>query len=408
MRVTGSSLAAGNNLHVTGSDLIAAQNITGTGANVAIDSAVDTMHHDETHEVKQSGFTLAIKAPVIDAVSNTIDQAHAAGASSDGRAAALHGIAAASSAIDADAAAGELVRDLATGNKPEAKVELSYGSSHNKSAYIGDSTTNRGSNVAAGGTAAFVATGDGTPASGNLTIAGSNVNANDVILAANHQVNLVSTTDTDSTRNTNSSSGVSVGVSYGTGGWGVEASASKSAGNANSDTVTHNNTHINGSSSVTIASGGDTNIIGANVEAKQVTADIGGNLNIASELDTSHSVAHQNSTGGGISVSTSGASGSVSVQNGNGHGDYAGVEEQSGIHAGTDGFDITVKGNTDLKGALIASDADADRNTLNTGTLSFSDLKNHSDYTATSTGISAGVTAGSGGNNYATTDVRER
>jgi filamentous hemagglutinin len=82
---------------------------------------------------------------------------------------------------------------------------------------------------------------------------------------------------------------------------------------------------------------------------------------------------------------------------------YASVEEQSGIHAGTDGFDITVKGNTDLKGALIASDADADRNTLNTGTLSFSDLKNHSDYTATSTGISAGVTAGSGGNNDATT-----
>jgi filamentous hemagglutinin len=84
------NITAGKNLHVTGSDLVAAQNVTGTGANVTIDSAVDTMHHDETHEVKQSGFTLAIKAPVIDAVSNTNNQAHAASRSQDDRAAALH------------------------------------------------------------------------------------------------------------------------------------------------------------------------------------------------------------------------------------------------------------------------------------------------------------------------------
>ncbi|WP_425128087.1 hypothetical protein, partial [Burkholderia gladioli] len=35
----------------------------------------------------------------------------------------------------------------------------------------------------AGGTAAFAATGNGQPGSGNVMIAGSNVNANDVILA---------------------------------------------------------------------------------------------------------------------------------------------------------------------------------------------------------------------------------
>lgn len=401
------SLAAGNGLHVTGSDVIAARDITGTGSNVTIDAASSTSHHDETHEVKQSGFTLAIKAPVIDAVSSMVDQAHAAGSSQDGRATALHGIAAASSAWDANMAAGGLVHDLAAGTKPEAKIELSYGSSHSKSTYTEDSTTSRGSNVMAGGTAAFVATGggssDNSAGSGNVTIAGSNVNAGDVILAAKNQVNLVSTTDTGSTRSASSSSSANVGVSYGTGGWGVDASGSRSRGNASSDTVTHNNTHINGSNSATIVSGGDTNIIGANVDAKQVTADIGGNLNIASEQDTSHSAAHQNSTGGGISVSTSGASGSISVQNGNGHGDYAGVDEQSCIHAGADGFDISVKGNTDLKGAVIASDADASGNTLNTGTLTFSDIQNHSEYTATSTGISAGATAGSGGNNYATT-----
>lgn len=155
------SIVAGNDLHVTGSDLIAAQNVTGTGANVTIDSATDTYHHDETHEVKQSGFTLAVKAPVIDAVSNTVDQAHAASRSQDDRAAALHGMAAASGAYDAGGAAVGLANSLTSpAGRPEAKVELSYGSSHSTSTYSEDSTTNRGSNVTAGGTAAFVATGN--------------------------------------------------------------------------------------------------------------------------------------------------------------------------------------------------------------------------------------------------------
>ncbi len=50
---------------------------------------------------------------------------------------------------------------LANGQTPSAKIELSYGSSHSKSTYAEDSTTNRGSSITTGGTAAFVATGNG-------------------------------------------------------------------------------------------------------------------------------------------------------------------------------------------------------------------------------------------------------
>ncbi|MCK4145534.1 filamentous hemagglutinin, partial [Ralstonia pseudosolanacearum] len=50
-----------------------------------------------------------------------------------------------------------------------------------------------------------------------------------------------------------------------------------------------------------------------------------------------------------------------------------------------------VKGNTDLKGAVIASAATPDKNTLTTGTLSFSDIHNHSEYSASSFGLSGGV-----------------
>ncbi|MBB3262359.1 hypothetical protein F4827_005663 [Paraburkholderia bannensis] len=177
---------------------------------------------------------------------------------------------------------------------------------------------------------------------------------------------------------------------------------SKAHGNANSDSAIANNTHINAGNSVTILSGGDTNIIGANVNARQVNADVGGDLNIASVQDTMTSAAHQESSGGGFSVSQGGASGSFSSQHGDASGNYAGVNEQAGVQAGDGGFNVNVKGNTDLKGATIASTADAANNNLSTGTLTFSDIQNSSSYNAHSGGIGGGVTMGDGGSNYAT------
>ncbi|MFC3400510.1 cysteine peptidase family C39 domain-containing protein [Ralstonia solanacearum] len=86
--------------------------------------------------------------------------------------------------------------------------------------------------------------------------------------------------------------------------------------------------------------------------------------------------------------------------NGRASGSYAGVNEQTGIQAGAGGFGINVKGNTDLKGAYIASTATPDKNQLTTGTLTWSDVQNHSDYSATSSGFSAGGSVGNGGSTY--------
>ncbi|GAB7536510.1 hypothetical protein BGC_27280 [Burkholderia sp. 3C] len=194
-----------------------------------------------------------------------------------------------------------------------------------------------------------------------------------------------------------------MGVSVGTGGFGVSVAMSKAKGDGNSDLSMQNNSHVNAANGVTIISGGDTNLIGANVKGNQVNADVSGNLNIASVQDTLSSAAHQSSTGGGFSVSQSGgASGSFSHSKGNALGSYAGVNEQAGIQAGDSGFNINVGGNTDLKGGLIASDADASKNTLTTGSLSFADMQNQSHYDAKSSGFSAGGTTGDGGMNYST------
>ncbi|VVD78116.1 tRNA nuclease CdiA-2 [Pandoraea communis] len=259
------------------------------------------------------------------------------------------------------------------------------------------------SNIKAGGTAAFIATGDAASGKGNVNIIGSNIDAKDVLLQANNQVNVLSSQDTESTRSENESKSGSFGVSYGTSGWGVSASLSKSSGDANSDSTFQNNSHINASNTAVIVSGGDTNIVGGNVNADKVIARVGGNLNIASVQDTSESSAHQESMGGGLSLSMGGASGSFSYSRGNASGNYAGVVEQSGIQAGSGGFDVNVTGNTDLKGAYIASTADASKNQLTTGTLTFSDIENHSDYSAHSFGVGGGFTMGNGGANERTT-----
>ncbi|KVH51153.1 hypothetical protein WJ39_08300 [Burkholderia diffusa] len=387
------SITAGNNLHVTGSDLVAGQNITGTAANVTIDSATDTTHQSQKQETSKSGLTLGLSGSVGDALNNAISETQGARNSAsdgNGRAAALHAIAAAG---DVATVAGGAAT-AAMGGTPSIGVQLSVGSSHSQSTSSEEQAIQKGSTVTAGGAATFVATGDGTPGSGNVTIAGSNVSANDVALMAKNQVNLVNTTNTDSTRSSNSSSSASVGVSFGTSGFGISAAMQNAHGDGNSDAAIQNNTHINAKNSATLISGGDTNIVGANVNANQVAANVGGNLNIASVQDTTTSTAHQSSSGGGFTISQAGGGASFSAQHGSASGSYAGVNEQAGIQAGSGGYNVAVNGNTDLKGAYIASTADPSKNSLTTATLTTSDIQNHSQYNADSSGFSAGGSLG--------------
>ncbi|MBY4791013.1 hemagglutinin repeat-containing protein, partial [Burkholderia dolosa] len=381
------SVTAGNDLHVTGSDLIAGQNVTGTAKNVTIDAAAGSYSHNESHETKQSGLTVGLAGTLPQAVQGAVGQAQSAGGSQDSRAAALHAIAAAGQTAN-------VAQDLAANGGPDIGISVSVGSSHSKSTFSENQTTQTGSKVVAGGTAAFIATGDKNQGQGNVTIAGSDVTANNVLLNAANQVNLVNTTNTDSTRSTNESGSASVGVQLTTKGFGVSASMSKAHGDGNSDAVMQNNTHITGTNNVSIVSGGDTNVIGATVSGKHVSADVGGNLNLASVQDTTVSEAHQKSSGGGFTISQRGGSANFSSQHGDANGNYAGVAEQGGIKAGDGGFDVNVKGNTDLKGAVIASTADSSKNHLTTGTLTHSDIQNHANYSASSSGFSAGASMG--------------
>ena len=55
-----------------------------------------------------------------------------------------------------------------------------------------------------------------------------------------------------------------------------------------------------------------------------------------------------------------------------------GITEQSGIYAGKEGYDIQVKNNTHLKGAVI--DSQAEKNKLTTGTLAWENIENKAEY----------------------------
>ena len=70
--------------------------------------------------------------------------------------------------------------------------------------------------------------------------------------------------------------------------------------------------------------------------------------------------------------------------------------EQAGIYAGDEGYDINVNNHTDLKGALITSTqkAEADgKNHFSTGSITHSDIENHSNYSGSSFGVSGSVSA---------------
>ncbi|WP_308420888.1 hemagglutinin repeat-containing protein, partial [Hafnia psychrotolerans] len=181
-----------------------------------------------------------------------------------------------------------------------------------------------------------------------------------------------------------------VGVGFGLGGqqngFTIELSASGQKGIENGTSLSNQNSHITASDRLNINSGGDTTLTGAVLNGGRVQANVGGNLTISSVQDTA--TYDSKDTRGGINVSICVppiCAGQVVAGNANLSqqilkNNYASVNEQSGINAGDGGYHIIVKDHTQLDGAVIASQAPADKNTLETGTLGWRDIANVSDY----------------------------
>ena len=161
-----------------------------------------------------------------------------------------------------------------------------------------------------------------------------------------------------------------------------------SKGEVSANGTTYNESTVTANKDLSFASGNDTNIKGGMLSGEKVTGNVGGDLNIESKQDSNSYKETNKSVGASIGLGSNKAvSGSASV--GKIDSNYNSVTDQSGIYAGKEGFDIRVEANTDLKGGIISSTADADKNKLSTGTLTFEDIENTADYKADNNGISA-------------------
>ncbi|WP_252393152.1 hemagglutinin repeat-containing protein, partial [Escherichia coli] len=221
---------------------------------------------------------------------------------------------------------------------------------------------------------------------------------NNVLLQANRDVNLVSAENTSKLEGKNTSSGgsVGVGVGVGSGGWGisVSASANQGKGSEKGNGTTHTETTVDAGNRLTIISGRDTTLTGAQAGGETVKVDAGRHLTLTSEQDSDRYDSKQQnaSAGGSFTFGSMSGSASVNLSRDKMHSNYDSVQEQTGIFAGRGGFDVTTGQHTQLNGAVIASTATADKNRLDTGTLGFSDIKNRADFKTEhqSTGLSTG------------------
>jgi filamentous hemagglutinin len=402
----------------TGSDLVALQgDVNVIAQDINITEARETARREQSYEFEQTGVTLGVSNPLINMAQTANRMSDAADRTSNSRLDALAAATTGLSAVNAydsvkggiDGLAGmENASDLIKGAAGAGGVDISitFGQTKAQSTTTETADTSRGSTINAGGSVRLVATGqptgeDSPNTGGNLLILGSDINAaQNVMLVANDQIDIRAAADTASqrTQETSSSWGAGLAISVGQRGvaYGVTANASRSKGHADGNDKGWTYSHINAGETLTIASGGDTNIIGGQVSGDTVKANIGGNLNIESLQETSTYDSRHEAIGGSVTAGY-GFSASANYNNSDINSNYASVTEYAGIMAGSGGFDITVAGNTDLKGAIIASTqqaVDDNKNQLTIGSLTISHLYNHADYDAKQSGFGAGFGIG--------------
>ena len=401
------NITAGNNAKVEASDIIAGQDINVTAKNVDITSANEQYNSQYKYEYEMSGLTVSISGGIVGRAMQVVSSIERARQVSDSRLSALYGVKAAQDAKDVvrnkivpdfdsiekagieagktdDAIKADKVAAQEKADKDNAKnkafnINVGWGSSSSSETSNSISIVAKSSNLKAGGNVNIKATEK------DINIHGSNVSGEDVDLTAAKDVNITAAENVNKTDTENKSSSYGFGVTFSTaGGVGAYASASTAKEKINENGITYTPSTVAANNKLAINSGKDMNIIGSQVSGDRVEVEIGGNLNIESLQETQ--TYKEKSSSAGISLSTSGVSGSAS--SGKMNSDYASVTNQAGIYAGNKGFDITVKGNTDLKGAVIDSTATADKNSLTTGTITFSDIENKAEYSTSGFGFS--------------------
>ncbi|WMD21208.1 hemagglutinin repeat-containing protein [Achromobacter seleniivolatilans] len=396
------SIIAMEDVLIRGSDIRANRDILIGGQTVTIDGSFDTSIYRQFQEVSQVGVTLSASNPVVSAVQSTNRMREAAQNTNNGR---LQAIAAVAAGLAAKNAYDAVAKDPSKVGGINFNVDL--GASSSSQTTSGQSSNANGTAIAAGRDLTIIAAGKGDES--DIVVSGSNLAAGrNVLLDAEGDLLLTAQQNTASQKTDGKSSNASIGVGFSIGGtqqgFSINLGAGGSKSKSDGQDSTWNNTHVQAGNVVTMNSGGDTVLRGAQVSADRIVATVGGNLVVESLQDISNYAARDRSVGVQVSLcippicygasSVSGNYGQTKINS-----QYASVTEQTGLWAGDGGFQLDVGKNTGLIGGVIASSdkAVADgKNVLITGTLTSRDVENRASYEGQSIQLGGGISFGGG------------
>jgi len=375
---------SGNNINQVSSDVEAGRDVQlNAGNDINVSAGKDVEHMEQYIRETQFGTTLAARQSVTTAA-NTLADMPKNMQRGEGSA-ANKGITAASAILRGVSALQQL-------SSPGGTISLTEGLSVSESSSNINSSDALTSSIMAGRDASLDAKQD-VKIKGAQIAAGENVTIN-----AGGDAEITSATNNYSSGSDSRSASVGGGVaaSYNAGGgasFGIHARADAAGSNNDAGAVTHSNAAVTAGDTLTVNTGKDATLAGANLEGRGVVMDVGGDLIVKSEQDKRAAAGSNWNVGGSVTIGY-GYSGEVHGGIGESDADSAWVTKQTTI-IGKEKVDIRTEDNTHVEGAVIA--AENGNLKLDTDTLTYKDILDHDSTDQFQLNLSAST--GWGGNN---------
>ena len=403
------NIQSNDTLQLTSGNIVSKNGVNLSGSNVILDGNVDNTSASHNESYKKSGLTVSLGGAAINAVTNGTRTIKQAGSRNDKRLAALELNEARKQfqdgyyAVD-EALKGEKIRNSETGKVEKVDGKDKRGAKNidnavNLSVSIGSTSQHQNQSIDVheynGGT--IISDGSVNIEANNATKSGVNLVGQD-ILAKEVNINSASDINLSAGKNTLQAkdnykhSGWSVGASLSLASGsllGFDASGSLAKQNGETSQITYKPSSIRAGELLQLKAIRDTNLIGAKIGGEAVKLNTGNNLNIESLQSIDNFKEHSKTAGFSISTSPKfkGTIGSVGGSVGRIDSKLKTVINQAGIFAGENGYNISTGNTTSLKGAIISSKANKDKNSLTTGNLDINDIKNEAEYNVTDNGL---------------------
>ena len=375
------TIKASKQATITSSDIVAAEGIDISAPEVTINGRENMEEHMRRHEESKTGITVGLGGNSYRAIESVNRPLQRANNVKDER---LKGLYAWRAARELKKH-GETLKNVAKG-KLDIGVTIGVGSSHSESKTTTKSQEYVGSNIESQENVNLKAT------ERDLSIIGSLVTGKDINLDAKENINLQAGENRTHTEVVEKSQSGGLRIDYSLSGkaWGngLNVNYGESELRGNGYQITYTGTEIGTEGALNTKSGRDTTIIGSMASGNKVEMIVGGNLALETlqDIDNYQEKSH---TKGFSSDIVNGLRPDIGINGSRGkiESEYQGTTEQTGIYAGKEGFQINTVGNTDLKGAVIASESASAKNKLSTGTLSWEDIDNKAKYKTDNYGI---------------------